>query len=473
VSAAAHAARLGDVAADLTLEPPQSTGDLAGAPMVDEDWVVVSTIHSAKGLEWDVVHLVHASDGNLPADMALASRDGLEEERRLLYVALTRAHRSLHVYVPLRYHHRPKGRDDTHSFGQPSRFLTAKVRALRESLRRIGRLDPEALRWLAPIASPEPLRYRSRAKLHLDRRAGRLVFFRRRSHEAVPLVECHLLRPGLERLRASLGPALAAADLSPREVWLEWSDHQGRGAACLDLAAVGERERRRAEGVLTAVPGLAGLVLRPLEGAPTLLGQPVLLQARHPGDPAAGLCRSRPDVFQQANRAANALLVEAALELLRPEGAAVLELHCGAGNFTGPLAALARSVAAVEVQGPALDLARADLADAPVRFFAGDALAMARAFARERGSSPRRFDAVLLDPPREGARGLGPALRELGMPRAVYVSCDPATLARDVRGCVDAGYAVAAVRAVDLFPQTHHVEALVLLKAAAAERAAT
>lgn len=129
VAASAHATRLGDVAADLTLEPPASTGDLAGAPLVDEDWVVVSTIHSAKGLEWDVVHLVHASDGNLPADMALGSRDGLEEERRLFYVALTRAQRALHVYVPLRYHHRPKGRDDAHSFGQLSRFLTAKVRA--------------------------------------------------------------------------------------------------------------------------------------------------------------------------------------------------------------------------------------------------------------------------------------------------------------------------------------------------------
>jgi 23S rRNA (uracil1939-C5)-methyltransferase len=172
-------------------------------------------------------------------------------------------------------------------------------------------------------------------------------------------------------------------------------------------------------------------------------------------------------VFQQANRGANALLVEAALSLLRPEGEEVLELFCGAGNFTAPLAARAGAVAAVEAQGPALELARADLAAAAnVRFFAGDALKLAHALARERGPGARRFGAVLLDPPREGARGIGPALRELGAPRAVYVSCDPATLARDARACVEAGYRVAVVQPVDMFPQTHHVECAILLERA-------
>jgi DNA helicase-2/ATP-dependent DNA helicase PcrA len=129
VAAAAGAARLSDVAADLALEPPHSTSDLAGPPLVDDDWLVVSTIHSAKGLEWDVVHLLNAADGNIPSDMSLSSRDGLEEERRLLYVAVTRPRRALHVYVPLRFHHRPRGRDDTHTYAQPSRFLTPAVRA--------------------------------------------------------------------------------------------------------------------------------------------------------------------------------------------------------------------------------------------------------------------------------------------------------------------------------------------------------
>jgi DNA helicase-2/ATP-dependent DNA helicase PcrA len=129
IGAAADQTRVSDVAAELTLEPPVSAGDLAGPPLIDEDWLVISTIHSAKGLEWDVVHLLHASDGNLPSDMALTDREGLEEERRLFYVAVTRPARALHVYHPLRYHHRPRGRDDAHSYGQPSRFLSERVQA--------------------------------------------------------------------------------------------------------------------------------------------------------------------------------------------------------------------------------------------------------------------------------------------------------------------------------------------------------
>ena len=129
VETAGHAHRLSDVATELTLEPPASTGDLAGRPAVDEDWLVISTIHSAKGLEWDAVHLLHATDGNVPSDMALTTPDGLEEERRLFYVSVTRPRRGLHVYVPLRYHHRPYGRDDAHTYAQPSRFLSENVRA--------------------------------------------------------------------------------------------------------------------------------------------------------------------------------------------------------------------------------------------------------------------------------------------------------------------------------------------------------
>ena len=351
--------------------------------------------------------------------------------------------------------------------------LSAKTRALRETLRRIARLAPDSYDLRPIAASPAPLRYRSRAKFHLARAAGadpasaRLAFFRRRSHEPVLLAECHLLVPGLDALREALGPALGRARLAPREVALEWSELDGRGAALLVLGGAAAPLRERAEVLLAALPALAGLVLRGDVGPPAVVGDPVLRQARDPADPAAGVQHSRPDVFQQANRGANARLVSAALDLLRPEGEDVLELFCGAGNFTAPLAARARSVAAVESLGPALELARADLtAASSVRFFAGDALALARAFARERGPGARRFGAALLDPPREGAKGIGPALRDLGVPRAVYVSCDPATFARDLRACAEAGFRVVAVQPVDMFPQTHHVEAIGLVERA-------
>src|SRR5439155_21268470 len=109
--------------AELTLDPPASTADLAGSPHLDDDYLILSTIHSAKGLEWDVVHVIHASDGNIPSDMATGDDEELEEERRLLHVALTRAKDTLVVSFPQRYYRRQKPRDDVHMYGLASRFL--------------------------------------------------------------------------------------------------------------------------------------------------------------------------------------------------------------------------------------------------------------------------------------------------------------------------------------------------------------
>ena len=112
---------------DLTLDPPMSTGDLAGPPMKDEDWLVLSTIHSAKGCEWDVVYVTHMSDGCLPSDMSTGSAEEIEEELRLAYVAMTRAKDFLYVSWPLRYYHRKQRFTDHHSYAQASRFLSAGV----------------------------------------------------------------------------------------------------------------------------------------------------------------------------------------------------------------------------------------------------------------------------------------------------------------------------------------------------------
>jgi len=112
--------------ADLTLDPPVSTGDLAGPPLLDEEYVVLSTIHSAKGCEWDIVYLIHAADGVLPSDMSVSEAE-FEEERRLLYVAMTRARDRLYVVFPLRYYHRKHVLGDAHSFAQLSRFVAPEM----------------------------------------------------------------------------------------------------------------------------------------------------------------------------------------------------------------------------------------------------------------------------------------------------------------------------------------------------------
>jgi DNA helicase-2/ATP-dependent DNA helicase PcrA len=121
--AAASRPSLHDALVELALDPPVSASDLAGPPRLDEDYLVISTIHSAKGLEWPVVHLPHLVDGAVPSDMALATPAGLEEERRLFYVAITRARDHLYLYAPLRLHHHRTARDDRHSLGQITRFL--------------------------------------------------------------------------------------------------------------------------------------------------------------------------------------------------------------------------------------------------------------------------------------------------------------------------------------------------------------
>jgi DNA helicase II / ATP-dependent DNA helicase PcrA len=130
VAASRGAADIRHFVSELVLDPSASSADFAGPPVLDEDFLVLSTAHSAKGLEWDAVHLIAAYDGNFPADMSLTSEEGIAEERRLFYVALTRPRRALHAYVPARYYHRPGTRDDAHGYAQASRFLTRSMQSL-------------------------------------------------------------------------------------------------------------------------------------------------------------------------------------------------------------------------------------------------------------------------------------------------------------------------------------------------------
>lgn len=115
---------------ELTLDPPAAAGDLAGDPMQDEDYLVLSTVHSAKGQEWDAVYILHVADGNFPSEFSAGKAELVEEERRLLYVAMTRARRSLTLIAPFRYYVTQQRRDgDRHVYGARSRFITDTVLA--------------------------------------------------------------------------------------------------------------------------------------------------------------------------------------------------------------------------------------------------------------------------------------------------------------------------------------------------------
>ncbi|HSN33427.1 MAG TPA: 3'-5' exonuclease, partial [Ideonella sp.] len=116
---------------ELTLDPPQSTSDQSGVPHLDEDYLILSTIHSAKGQEWKAVHVLNVVDGCIPSDLATGRAAEIEEERRLLYVAMTRAKHHLALLVPQRFHVTQQGAfGDRHLYGSLSRFVPPAVAAL-------------------------------------------------------------------------------------------------------------------------------------------------------------------------------------------------------------------------------------------------------------------------------------------------------------------------------------------------------
>jgi DNA helicase-2/ATP-dependent DNA helicase PcrA len=139
---------------ELTLDPPHATSDLAARPALDEDYLVLSTIHSAKGMEWDTVYLLNVVDGSFPSEFATGRAELIEEERRLLYVALTRAQNELLLIVPLKFHLTHQSRQgDAHVYGGRSRFMTDKVlKTLDPVLFQSGALPgSDALQSSAPL----------------------------------------------------------------------------------------------------------------------------------------------------------------------------------------------------------------------------------------------------------------------------------------------------------------------------------
>jgi DNA helicase-2/ATP-dependent DNA helicase PcrA len=145
---------------ELTLDPPSALGDEAAPPHLDEDYLILSTIHSAKGQEWDVVYVLNVVDGCIPSDMATGTPQEIEEERRLLYVAMTRARGDLYLMQPHRFHTRGRPDGDNHVYAPQSRFIPDALLALFE--RRVRDVAEAADSFDGARAAPVNLKARLR-----------------------------------------------------------------------------------------------------------------------------------------------------------------------------------------------------------------------------------------------------------------------------------------------------------------------
>ncbi len=300
--------------------------------------------------------------------------------------------------------------------------LQAKAAVVAEQLHRIGNLEAEVL---PTLPSPQPFNYRNHARFSVDG-AGRLGFTRYRSHSVVPVDVCLLM---LEPINSVI-----------RRV-------QGRLRGIFQLSV----RCGHNTGQLLVSPWIPSLERYGVES-----GQPYYeerLLGRNFRVSAAS--------FFQVNTPVAETLVTKVLEFLNLEGQeTVVDAYCGVGTFTIPLAERARQVIGIEEAPSAVEDAAMNASGlSNVRFVRGkveDVLGLLR----------ERIDALVLDPARVGcAPPVIEAIRSRRPPRIVYVSCDPATLARDLKLIsADGLYRVRHVQPVDMFPQTYHVESVALLE---------
>ena len=301
---------------------------------------------------------------------------------------------------------------------------------------------------LLPCATaPAPYRWRRRARLHWVRPARTdaavIGFYPPRSRRVTQVTACPQLEPALEQALEPLHRLLAPGLFQRGEIDV-LADPDGR----VQVAVRGPCRRPAAEA-LVGQGGIVGVIL-----GRSVFGQRALELERTAAEGGAGPQRGQADRFAQASGAGNrALVAEVASAAGSTRDARVLELYAGSGNFTRALAAGAAEVVAVDARpGPR--------ATGPeVRWEVGAALEVASRLA----AAGRRFDLVVLDPPREGARAVCELLAELAPApsRLVYVSCDPATLARDLGDLAGQGFRPLTAQPIDLMPQTAHIEVVV------------
>ncbi len=298
--------------------------------------------------------------------------------------------------------------------------LAAKVEIIRDCLARIGKIDADV--DIQIIGSPQEFEYRSRARWHSQRAARTLGFRKRHSHEVVDITGCPISTP---QLRATFDEV--KADFN----WEMMFD---------DVAAV--------EGAV----GDTGRSIWSSEiGAP-----PADITSQVSGEQYT----YDAETFFQANRFLADKLVETAIG--DASGETALDLYCGVGLFTLPLAKRFKEVIGVEGNGSSIDFARRNAAAAGLQNVQLENEGVGEFL----GSIEGDVDFVLIDPPRAGTENKTIShLAKLKPRRISYVSCEPSILARDLRELLDAGYKIDSVTALDMFPQTHHVETVVHLEA--------
>ncbi|MDQ2075392.1 23S rRNA (uracil(1939)-C(5))-methyltransferase RlmD [Marinimicrobium sp. ABcell2] len=348
---------------------------------------------------------------------------------------------------------------------QPEHQLAIKQRAVTEQMARWAKLTPERL--LAPIESPSE-GYRSRARLGVwyeKNGSVTLGFRRRRSRELTPVDRCLVLAPVLRQLLVPLGEGLAAIASRRAITHVELLlGEEGPAALLRQVKPLTEHNL----SVLRALAAEQGVqlwldcgdgALRDLSGQtcdPRLsydLPEFGLNLAFHPND------------FTQVNRGVNRQMVTRAVDLLqlKPQDQ-VMDLFCGIGNFTLALASRCERVVGVEAVETMVARGRENAARQSVdnvQFVAGD---LARLSGAELQRRCGKVSALLLDPPREGAREILTGIGQLAPERVVYVSCNPATLARDAGLLAECGYRLQSLGVLDMFPHTAHVESMALFE---------
>jgi 23S rRNA (uracil1939-C5)-methyltransferase len=341
--------------------------------------------------------------------------------------------------------------------------LAVKAAEVLGLLERLGAGAPERLE---PTVTGPVWHYRRRARLSVDTRDGvpRVGFHAVGGRGIVPIDDCPVLVPALARLPGAVAAFVARASRPDRIPQVEIAAGEDRATAVFRFLSPPDADDRRRLAALAAEHGV-DVYLQ--EGGPETL-RPLADPAPPYPDytlPAHGLrLVFSPLDFVQVNAAINRALVDHAVRTLAPgPGDEVLDLYCGIGNFALPLAQGGARVIGLEISSAAVaraaENARLNGLEDRTRFHGADLQRPEgwRALPPPR-SGARRI--VLLDPPRSGAGELLPRLGELGVGRLLYVSCRPATLARDAAALVrEHGFRLKSLRLFDMFPHTEHVEA--------------